>query len=384
MNKITMLGTGNATVTQIYNTCFVLATDTTRLLVDAGGGNGILSQLKKVDFPISEVHHLFVTHAHTDHVLGVIWVIRMVAQCKGYEGQLHVYGHDKVMRVIRTIIDMILAKKQLQKVEERVVFHLLEDGDAFEVGDMKLTCFDIHSTKEKQFGFRAELPVEGMGSDGSREVESKPMVLACLGDEPYNPDCEPYVKDSDWLLHEAFCLYEERDRLIKQEGRLDDIVEKVLRSVFSSVAHKKEYKEPVAFYRYMLDNVSYQVDPEKAHQTFRSKKTKENFLWEIAKSELEAKYEILGTDEVIAQFQRMAILKAIDENWVEQVDYLQQLRMALSGQYTSQKNPLVEFFQEAYQSFERMKEAAKEQMVRNLLLSRVEINKKGEIVLHFP
>ena len=179
-------------------------------------------------------------------------------------------------------------------------------------------------------------------------------------------------------------VYEERDRLIKQEGRLDDIVEKVLRSVFSSVAHKKEYKEPVAFYRYMLDNVSYQVDPEKAHQTFRSKKTKENFLWEIAKSELEAKYEILGTDEVIAQFQRMAILKAIDENWVEQVDYLQQLRMALSGQYTSQKNPLVEFFQEAYQSFERMKEAAKEQMVRNLLLSRVEINKKGEIVLHFP
>ena len=133
----------------------------------------------------------------------------------------------------------------------------------------------------------------------------------------------------------------------------------------------------------MLDNVSYQVDPEKAHQTFRSKKTKENFLWEIAKSELEAKYEILGTDEVIAQFQRMAILKAIDENWVEQVDYLQQLRMALSGQYTSQKNPLVEFFQEAYQSFERMKEAAKEQMVRNLLLSRVEINKRGNC-LAFP
>lgn len=210
MNKITMLGTGNATVTQIYNTCFVLATDTTRLLVDAGGGNGILSQLKKVDFPISEVHHLFVTHAHTDHVLGVIWVIRMVAQCKGYEGQLHVYGHDKVMRVIRTIIDMILAKKQLQKVEERVVFHLLEDSDAFEVGDMKLTCFDIHSTKEKQFGFRAELPGECVGSDGA-QGESKPMVLACLGDEPYNPLNRSYIEGADWMMCEAFCLYADRD-----------------------------------------------------------------------------------------------------------------------------------------------------------------------------
>ena len=179
-------------------------------------------------------------------------------------------------------------------------------------------------------------------------------------------------------------IYKERNRFIKQEGRLDVIVEQIVREVFMRVADNKDYIDPIAFYRYILDNVSYQVDPQTTHRSFRSKKTKKNFLWEIAQRKLEAKYEILGTDEVIAQFQRMAILKAIDENWVEQVDYLQQLRAALSGQYASQKNPLVEFFQEAYQSFERMKEAAKEQMVRNLLLSRVEINKKGEIVLHFP
>ena len=120
-----MLGTGNATVTQIFNTCFVLQTDTTKLLVDAGGGNGVLSQLKKVNVSITDIHHLFVTHAHTDHVLGVIWVIRMVAQSKKYVDHLHVYGNDKVMKVIKTIIDMILAKKQLQKVAERVVFHEL-------------------------------------------------------------------------------------------------------------------------------------------------------------------------------------------------------------------------------------------------------------------
>ena len=179
-------------------------------------------------------------------------------------------------------------------------------------------------------------------------------------------------------------VYKERDRLIKKEGRLDDIVEQVVRDVFAQVSKNKDYEEPIAFYRYVLDNVSYQVDLLKNHQSFRSNKMKENFLWEIAQDELETKYKILGTDEVVAQFQRMAILKAIDENWVEQVDYLQQLRTALTGQYTNQKNPLVEFFQEAYQSFERMKFLSKEQMIRNLLLSRVEINKKGEIVLHFP
>ena len=201
--QITMLGTGNATVSQIYNTCFVLQTSSTLMLVDAGGGNGILAQLRKVNVQISDIHHLFVTHAHTDHVLGIIWVIRMVAQCKGYEGLLHVYGNDKVMKVIKTIIDMILAKKQLAKVAERVVFHQLEDGDCFEVGDMKLECFDIQSTKEKQFGFRAELP--------SSDESDKPLVLACLGDEPYNEQNRRYIVGADWMMCEAFCLYADRD-----------------------------------------------------------------------------------------------------------------------------------------------------------------------------
>ena len=201
--QITMLGTGNATVSQIYNTCFLLQTPSTLMLVDAGGGNGILAQLKKVNVLISDIHHLFVTHAHTDHVLGVIWVIRMVAQCKGYGGLLHVYGNDKVMKVIKTIIDMILAKKQLAKVAERVVFHQLEDGDCFEVGDMKLECFDIQSTKEKQFGFRAELP--------SSDESGKPLVLACLGDEPYNEQNRRYIVGADWMMCEAFCLYADRD-----------------------------------------------------------------------------------------------------------------------------------------------------------------------------
>lgn len=201
--QITMLGTGNATVSQIYNTCFVLQTPSTLMLVDAGGGNGILAQLKKIHVQISDIHHLFVTHAHTDHVLGVIWVIRMVAQCKGYEGLLHVYGNDKVMKVIKTIIDMILAKKQLAKVAERVVFHQLEDGDCFEVGDMKLECFDIQSTKEKQFGFQAELP--------SSDESDKPLVLACLGDEPYNEQNRRYIVGADWMMCEAFCLYADRD-----------------------------------------------------------------------------------------------------------------------------------------------------------------------------
>ena len=119
------------------------------------------------------------------------------------------------MKVIKTIIDMILAKKQLAKVAERVEFHQLEDGDCFEVGDMKLECFDIQSIKEKQFGFRAELPavsVDGVASDdASEDNHAKPLVLACLGDEPYNEQNRRYIEGADWMMCEAFCLYADRD-----------------------------------------------------------------------------------------------------------------------------------------------------------------------------
>ena len=44
---------------------------------------------KEMQVPLNRIHHLFVTHEHTDHILGVIWMIRMIGTAikKGnYEG----------------------------------------------------------------------------------------------------------------------------------------------------------------------------------------------------------------------------------------------------------------------------------------------------------
>ena len=37
------------------------------------------------------------------------------------------------------------------------------------------------------------------------------MKFTCAGDEPYNEQDRPFVEGSDWLMHEAFCLYAEAD-----------------------------------------------------------------------------------------------------------------------------------------------------------------------------
>ena len=49
LKKITFLGTGAADVTKYYHSCFYIQEKSTSLLVDAGGGNGILLQLEKAD-----------------------------------------------------------------------------------------------------------------------------------------------------------------------------------------------------------------------------------------------------------------------------------------------------------------------------------------------
>ena len=197
---LTFLGTGDALVSHIYNTCFVLDDGEDKLLVDAGGGNGILTQLDKAGIAIGNIHNIFVTHAHTDHILGVIWVVRMFIQLfkKGkVEGQLHVWSHEKVISLLMYNLQAMLSAKLCREIGPTVVMHTLGDGDEFNVGRTHLQAFDIHSTKERQFGFLALLP------NGQR--------LCCLGDEPYNGLNRRYAEGADWLTHEAFCRYAHRD-----------------------------------------------------------------------------------------------------------------------------------------------------------------------------
>jgi|GEM_PF-4176052 len=67
--NLTLLGTGNATVTHCYNTCFVLHESGQYLLVDGGGGNGLLCQLEKAHLRWQDMRTVFVTHKHMDHLL---------------------------------------------------------------------------------------------------------------------------------------------------------------------------------------------------------------------------------------------------------------------------------------------------------------------------
>ncbi|MBE6036847.1 MAG: MBL fold metallo-hydrolase [Clostridiales bacterium] len=196
-----VFGTGNAGAVNCYNTCFALRKEDEYLMVDAGGGNGILRILRDMNVPMSAIHHMIVTHEHTDHVLGVVWMVRMIATAMlqgKYEGNLHIYGHEELLGKVRTLCALTLQKKHCAVFDDRILFEVVADGESRQALGYDITFFDIHSTKAPQFGF-------------SLKLESG-ETFTCLGDEPYNPLCKIYAEHADWLLSEAFCLYEDRER----------------------------------------------------------------------------------------------------------------------------------------------------------------------------
>ena len=200
MELVNFLGTGSAMVTKCYNTCFTLSNGEEHFLVDTGGGNTILSNLEKLDIGINQIHHVFISHRHNDHISGIIWIIRAVAQqiMNGkYEGNLTIYCHRTNIDVINTIANLLLDKKFTTYLGSRILFTEIYDKCELTILDWNIDFFDIKSTKELQFGFSTILKNE--------------KKLSFLGDEPYNDQLFEYVNNVDYLFHEAFCLYSQKD-----------------------------------------------------------------------------------------------------------------------------------------------------------------------------
>ena len=198
-SRVTMLGTGNAMCVNCYNTCFYLKSPRGGMLVDGGGGNGILQQLIKAKIPFESIRHMFVTHSHTDHIMGAIWMMRKISPLifKGkHKGPFTIYCNDEVKEALYTMGKLMIPEKIFNTIGQTIFLQEVHDSEQVEIDDMQVTFFDIGSVRFKQYGFSAQLP------DGQR--------LVCLGDEPYSVQSEPYARGCDWLMCEAFCLYKDR------------------------------------------------------------------------------------------------------------------------------------------------------------------------------
>ena len=144
--KLTILGTGNAMVTKCYNTCFAIEKDGHYFLVDGGGGNTIMKQLKNADIDWREITDVFVTHKHVDHIMGIIWIMRLFGQNiaeKGLERELNIYGHEEVIHILHSMAELLLQKKHCDAIGKQIHMIKVKDGESRQILGQKVTFFEI-------------------------------------------------------------------------------------------------------------------------------------------------------------------------------------------------------------------------------------------------
>lgn len=213
MEKIIVLGTGTASVIENFNTCFLLEDNNGEyLLVDTGGGNGILKQFNRANISLSKIHNIFISHKHIDHLYGLLWIYRFVdiAMQKGtYEGVLNIYCHDEVAKIIREQIHTLLRKSQQQYIDKRIFINTVNNHEIVKVLNYYLEFLDIISKSDKQYGFKTTL--------------NNGKTLAFLGDEPLDERLYDDVRNIDYLLHESFCLETESEKYKPREKNHDTV-----------------------------------------------------------------------------------------------------------------------------------------------------------------
>lgn len=177
-------------------------------------------------------------------------------------------------------------------------------------------------------------------------------------------------------------VYKERDKLIYNE-RIQVSLTKVWRKEFN---HFYETHPKLTFRtlrRYILDNISYQYFDNSTKLNLSSKKEVVNYLLQLAEQEFNKKYQVLDNEIELENFKRLAILKAIDESWIAEVDTLEQLRQVVISRSAAQRNPTYEFHKEALQAFENMKKDIDHKITRNTLLSTILVGKRGKKDIYF-
>lgn len=215
MERILVLGTGSGITINCYSTCFLLQKDEKCLLVDTGSGNQLLNNIKNVGINFNQIHDLFISHKHIDHLLGIFPFLRKICQemrKNNYNGILNIYCDKEIKNIVDTFISSTFHEVHKNQYKEYVKYHFLENEQNLKIMDYDVEVLNLYSKECIQYGFKAKL--------------NNGKTIAFLGDVPCSEKNYDKIKDTDWVLHEAMCL-EKEEPIIKAREKNHSIVSDV-------------------------------------------------------------------------------------------------------------------------------------------------------------
>ena len=172
-------------------------------------------------------------------------------------------------------------------------------------------------------------------------------------------------------------MYRIRNDLLDGKSLDENVLKQIYVNNINEFAKDHKKMDDKTMYRYILDNLAYRLK-----ELSVSSANKKDYLKQYADMAFKDKKQVLGNR--FSEYCRLCTLKALDDGWIEEVDYLQQLQAAISGRSTAQRNLLYEYQREARLSFRDMEKSIKKAMIRNILLGEVSFGKDNEMIILYP
>ena len=178
-------------------------------------------------------------------------------------------------------------------------------------------------------------------------------------------------------------IYSQRNELIDSNADFKFDAEKFVMNYLDEYLEEHKTWTRNELSRFIFDNLSYTYNGVPSNFPIDQLEEVRKLLHNIVKQSLEKKREDLDSVDEVIRFYRLSVLKAIDTGWIEEVDNLQQLRTVVSNRATAQRNPVFEYHKEAERSFKRMQKFVNRLIVRNIMLSVIEIGADGKKDIYF-
>ncbi|WWY82143.1 preprotein translocase subunit SecA [Pediococcus pentosaceus] len=189
----------------------------------------------------------------------------------------------------------------------------------------------------------------------SRQVESAQKRV-----EGNNYDARKNVLQYDDVMRaQREVIYAERQQVIMEETSLKDVLMPMVDRTIDRVvdAHTQKTQKNfdletiVEFARTALvsDKDIHQADVEGM-----SAKEIKDYLKQLADQMYIEKEKTLYDPAQILEFEKVVILRVVDQHWTDHIDAMDQLRQSVGLRGYGQLNPLVEYQQEGYRMFNEM------------------------------
>ena len=172
-------------------------------------------------------------------------------------------------------------------------------------------------------------------------------------------------------------MYKTRNDLLDGKSLDENYLLSICEDNIKDFVKSNKKLDSYGVHRYVLDNLSYRLQ-----EMDECTKNQKDYLIQYSKMAFNTKKKSIG--DRFSEYCRLCTLRALDDGWVEEVDYLQQLQAAISGRSSAQRNLLFEYQREARISYEDMEKSIKKAMIRNILLGEVSFGKDNEMIILYP